>query len=297
MWKHLRNWMFGMGLSAVLGLAGTLHADSRDDLSRVKSDYDSVKSHYDNAKSKLDSYLDESVQLRQMDKDQLDELITQICKLDMKRDDDEASRLATELKDKIVDRVKTNYEHTVDDWTRVSEDIKRLDEEAKSVRSRAKELESKDEVKSNAESLGKDIDSTQEAIQKLVKRVNADKATLDRVKDGVMRGANNPMIRARMEYGKDMHKKLQDSFSCDERETVLASGRPDCVKFVSKDCQVIEFKPDTYSDSAAENEAGKYLNDVRKKFNSDDRAKTCNWNSEGPIFRPVGKTYPACRVP
>jgi gas vesicle protein len=293
----LRGWMFGVGLAAVIGLAGTLHADARDDLSRVKSDYDSVKSHYDSAKSKLESYLDESVKLRQMDKDQLNELITRICKLDEKRDDDEADRLAKELKDKIVDRVKSEYEHTVDDGSHVFDDLGRLEGEAKSVRDRAKDLESKDEVKSDAERLRQDIENTQQAIQKLFERINADRATLERVKEGVMNGANNPMIRARMEYGKDMHKKMQDSFSCNEREAVLSSGRPDCVKFESEDCQVLEFKPDTYSESDAESQAKKYLNDVRDKFKGDDRAKKCKWNSDGPIFRAVGKTYEACRVP
>jgi hypothetical protein len=42
----------------------------------------------------LETYLDESVKLRAMDKDQLNDLITQICKLDVKRDDDDADRLA-----------------------------------------------------------------------------------------------------------------------------------------------------------------------------------------------------------
>ncbi len=286
-----------MAVVLLAGLAGTLRADVRDDLSRAKSDYDAVKSHYDNEKSKLEQYLDESVKLRAMDKDQLNELIAQICRLDEKRDDDEADRLAKDLKDKIVDKVKHEYDHTVDDGSRVFDELGRLESEAKSVRERAHDLESKDEIKSDAERLRQGIESTQEAIAKLFERINSDRQTLDRVKEGTMNGANNPTIRARMEYGKEMHKRKQSDFSCDEKETVLSSGRPDCIKFDSEDCKVIEFKPDTYSESDAESQAKKYLNDVRDKFKGDDRSKKCKWNSDGPIFRPVGNLYPACRVP
>ena len=288
--KRLRGWMFVLGVLAVAGLVGMRHVDARDDLSRVKSDYDAVKSHYDNAKSKLEQYLDESVKLRAMDKDQLNDLITQICRLDEKRDDDEANRLAKDLTDKVVDKVKREYDHTIDD-------VGHLESEAKSVRDRAHDLESQDEVKSDAERLRQDIEKTQDEITKLFERINSDRSTLDRVKEGVMNGANNPTIRARMEYGKEMHKKMQSDFSCDEKETVLSSGRPDCIKFESDDCKVLEFKPDTYSESEAEAQATKYLNDVRDKFKSDDRAKKCKWTSEGPLFRPVGKVYSACRVP
>ena len=43
----------GMAVAlAVLLLAGALHADSRDDLGRAKSDLDSLRLHSDEAKSK-----------------------------------------------------------------------------------------------------------------------------------------------------------------------------------------------------------------------------------------------------
>jgi Rad3-related DNA helicase len=232
-----------------------------------------------------------------MDKDQLSELITQMCKLDVKRDGDEIDRLDNELKDKVVDKVQREYDHTVEDGKRVKEDLDKLVSEAQSARDRAHDLEGKDEVKSDAGRLREDVEKTQKEIkEKLIDRYNRDLATLDRVKEGSMKGANNPLIRARMEYGKEMHKKLQSDRSCDLMETVLSSGRPDCIKFDSDDCKVIEFKPDTYSTGAAEDQAKKYLNDVRDKFKGDDRAKKCKWDSAGPVFRAVGELYPACKV-
>jgi hypothetical protein len=110
-----------------------------------------------------------------------------------------------------------------------------------------------------------------------------------------MNGANNPVIRAEMEYGKEKHRSLQSSRSCDKREVVLSSGRPDCIKFDSDDCKVIEFKPDS-GNSDAERQARGYVDDVRRKFKDDDRAKKCKRDADGyPIFRPVGETYSACR--
>jgi hypothetical protein len=130
----------------------------------------------------------------------------------------------------------------------------------------------------------------------LFEKINTDRSTLDRVKDGAMSGANNPLFRASMEYGKEMHRRLQSDRRCDEKETVLSSGRPDCIKFDRDDCKVIEFKPDTYSTNDAESQASGYLRDVRDKFKNDDRAKLCKQDSDGPMFRAVGELYTACKA-
>lgn len=150
-------------------------------------------------------------------------------------------------------------------------------------------------MKSDAAQLRQDIEKTQEVISKLFERLTSDRNTLDRVKDGVMNGSNNPTIRARMDYGKQKHKDLQASFSCDEKEINLSSGRPDCIKFDQGDCKVIEFKPDTYNDSDARSQASRYLNDVRDRFKDDERAKRCKQDG-GPVFRAVGELYSACRL-
>ncbi|MEO8703876.1 MAG: hypothetical protein ABI867_27745 [Kofleriaceae bacterium] len=179
----------------------------------------------------------------------------------------------------------------------VFDDLGHLESEAKDAREHARKLEDQPEVKRDAEHLRQDIEKTQEAIVKLFERLSSDRATLDRVKDGVMNGANNPTIRARMEWGKQQHVAMQSNRGCDEKEVVLSSGRPDCIKFDQDDCKVIEFKPDTLNTSDAERQAVDYLRDVRDRFKNDDRAKKCKQNSDGPIFRAVGETYPPCKVP
>jgi Mn-dependent DtxR family transcriptional regulator len=54
------------------------------------------------------------VKLRSFDKDQLAELVTQICRLDIEDDNDEAERIAKELRDRAIERVRREYESTVD---------------------------------------------------------------------------------------------------------------------------------------------------------------------------------------
>ncbi|HEY1552697.1 MAG TPA: hypothetical protein VGG28_32935 [Kofleriaceae bacterium] len=230
-----------------------------------------------------------------MDKDQLNALIGQICGLDIAHDGDDAEQLAKDMTDKVVDQVRRAYDQTIDDGSHVYDDLGRLESDAKSVRDRAHDLEDKDDVKDDAGKLRDDVDKLVESVDKLMDKVNRDKSTLDNVKAGVMNGANNATIRARMQYGKDMHVKLQSDRDCNEKEVVLSSGRPDCIKFDQDECKVIEFKPDTYSTSAAADQASKYLSDVRDRFKSDDRAKRCKQSSDGPIFIAVGELYQACR--
>ena len=73
----------------------------------------------------------------------------------------------------------------------------------------------------------------------MMEKTQSDSRSLDNVKQGTMNGANNPRIRAKMDYGKEMHVRKQSDYRCDEKEVVLSSGRPDCILFTENDCQVI----------------------------------------------------------
>lgn len=283
-------------LGLVAAVAGILWADPQSDLDSAKRDYESLKSKTDELKDKVEKYLELSRNLRSMDKGQLDTLIDKLCRLDIEPDDREVESIARDLIGKVVDNVRRRY----DDASRSGLDmiglIERHLDNVKGVRNRAKDLRSQDAIKDGASRLADDAERLVEAVDKLMEKVQSDFKTLDRVKEGVMNGANNPVVRAKMEYGKEKHRSLQSSRSCDEREVALSSGRPDCIKFESDDCKIIEFKPDTYSTGDAETQARKYIDDVRRKFKDDDRAKRCKRDADGyPIFRPVGETYPACR--
>lgn len=292
MLKHVVGCFFGL----VATSGAIIYADSRDDLGRAKSDFESLRSRHDTSKSRLDSYLEGSVKLRSFDKDQLAELVTQVCKLDIEQDNDEADQIAKDLRDRAIERVRREYDTTVDAGSKVFDDLGRVESEGKSLHSRARDLEGKDEVKDEARRLREEIDKLMEANTRNFEKIRSDRGTLDRVNEGVkLRGANDPLIRARMEFGKEMHKKLQSDRGCHEKEVTLSSGRPDCIRFDPGDCKVIEFKPDTYSTGQARDQAKRYVDDVRVRFKSDDRAKQCKQDPDGPIFEAVGETYAACR--
>lgn len=290
------TWKVVAAFSMLAGLCGVLWADTQGDLDSAKRDYESAKSKTDEVKDKVDKYLEQSRGLRSFDGDKLKELVNQLCRLDIEPNDSEVDRVVKDLIDKSVDTVRRNY----DDTSRAGYDmigqLEKLLDQVKAVRNRAKELSSQDAIKDGASRLIDDAQKLIETADRLMEKTQTDFKSLDNVKQGTMYGANNPRIRAKMEYGKEMHLQLQSSRSCDEREVVLSSGRPDCIKFVENDCQVIEFKPDTYSSNDAESQARRYIDDVSHKYKDDDRAKKCKRDQDGyPIFRPIGETYTACR--
>jgi hypothetical protein len=151
-------------------------------------------------------------------------------------------------------------------------------------------------MKSDRSSLLDQIERSVSETDRLYTKLQEDYRSLSNVKEGVLNGANNPKIRAAMEYGKRKHIEMQSSYSCDEKEVVVSSGRPDCVKFKKDDCLVIEFKPSSVGESAARTQAERYLKDVQRYFKDDKRAiENCKKDSSGlPIFAPDGRTYPAC---
>lgn len=285
-----------LALSFVLG-AGVTNAGPKDDLSNRKNDWDQVKRRMDDASRKVDAFLEKSKKLREMDKAELNALITQICKLDIARNDDEADRLAKSIRDKIVDNVRREYDSINSEGDRLGGgEVERAMNDAKSLRDNTKGLTSQAEVKDDTEKLLREMSDAIDAFTtRVYEKFTADYKTLSNLKEGVMNGSNNPRIRASMEYGKEKH--IYNQRICEEKELSLSSGRPDCVSFQKDACAVWEFKPDTYSESEAKSQAEKYIRDVQDKFKDDKRAiENCKKDSSGkPVFEAKGVTYPACK--
>lgn len=89
---------------------------------------------------------------------------------------------------------------------------------------------------------------------KLKKAIEANLATIAKIKESELRGANDPKILTRIRYGNDKHKELQDhcdyaelSISnsyCDNRVRPGSGCRLDCVLTGSR-CSIHEIKPKT----------------------------------------------------
>lgn len=292
------KWLLAPLMMVALALgAGTSAAGPKEDLSSRKSDWDQVKRRMAETSGKVDSYMEKSRKLRAMDKSELDALITQICKLDIARNDDEADRLARSLRDRVVDNVRREYDSINSEADRLGgSEVERVLNDAKSLRDNTKGLTSHAEVRDDTDRLLREMsDAIDGFTSRAYEKFTADHRTLANIREGVMNGSNNPRIRAAMEYGKEKH--VYNQRICEEKELTLSSGRPDCVSFQKDNCAVWEFKPDTYSESTAKSQAERYLRDVQDRFKDDRRAlENCRKDSSGkPIFEARGVTYPACR--
>lgn len=286
----------GVGLagSALVVLVGLAVADARSDLESRKRDYDNLKRELGEATSDLAEYLEDSRDIRSLDLAQLEQLIIAICGSDIERSNDDAAELAKDMTSKAKDQVEDEWEDLSKEFGEIVGELEDILDDAKSLRDSVKSIPEDDDVKSDRQALLDDVIRLIDAADRAMAQVQEDYKAAANVKNGVMLGANNPRIRAAMEHGKDKHTEMQRD--CHASEVVLSSGRPDCVMFDQDDCKVVEFKPSSVGESAARDQASRYISDVQTYFKDDERAvKNCKKDSSGVLqFTAVGKTYPAC---
>lgn len=266
-----------------------------DDLASRKNDWNQVQRNLNDTTARVNRFLEQSKAVRSMDKTQLDALVNAVCREDI-TNRDEGERIANRLAESIVANARREFDNLVTEGDRLmGGDVERSLNDAKALRDRTSPLTSDPETKSDAESLLREMSSAIDSYTSNVyQRFNDDYRSLDNVKQGVLRGANDPKVRAAIEYGKEKHELNQRI--CDKKELVLSSGRPDCVTFQKDACAVWEFKPDTYSESEARSQAERYVRDLQQMFKGDPIAASCKMDSDGlPIFEAKGVTYPACR--
>ncbi len=147
-----------------------------------------------------------------------------------------------------------------------------------------------------------DTKALKEKAQKLKNNIKKARQRLEeRVKDGLVRGYNNPKIRAALEIGKKKHEQMQRD--CDYREQEIGSGRIDCVDVSSDTCRVIEIKPnnDKAKDKGTE-QLAKYKSWLESHtaddVDSSSAFKKCvDDNKKFKISDYVIRTYDFCPVP
>src|SRR5260370_25569758 len=179
-WRGLAT---GLGIALALAAARTIAAPA-DDLYKRKREYEDVKSSLDNWSSRVSNILDKSRNMRQMDKTELDELINQICRLDIKRNQDEAQRIADSLKEKVIDRVKAEYSSTDSEGAKLDEGLRKVLNDIRSLIENSKPLTSIDEIKSDANSLLSSENSLLYRGNDLWNKLNSDYKRLTNVRDG-----------------------------------------------------------------------------------------------------------------
>lgn len=69
-------------------------------------------------------------------------------------------------------------------------------------------------------------------------------ASMQNLLDNELNGSNDPEVRAKMEFGKNEHKRIQaDSSKCTVSEVTFGSRRVDCIRVDGATCYVVEIKP------------------------------------------------------
>jgi hypothetical protein len=296
---NAKRMRFGRGYGVVgclLILVGIAVADAQSDLDSRKRDLDSAKREVDSVRSDITEYLRDSREIRALDADLLDKLITAFCGSDIERDGDEAMKLAKEMTKRAKESVEKDWNDLDREFGDVVGELEDLLDDLKGLRNSVSSIPEEDPIKSDRQALLDEIGRVIDSVDRAMAEVQNDHIAASNVKQGTMQGSNNPRIRAAMEHGKVKHQEMQRD--CHASEVVLRSGRPDCVMFDNQDCKVIEFKPDSVGDSVARSQAEGYLADVQVYFKDDERAKkNCKVDSSGVHqYTAVSKTYPACKL-
>jgi hypothetical protein len=275
-------------------------AGPSDALARVWSDYNTAVKELQDLSTTVDGHLSASKKLREMDKQELDKLIAEICGLDIGRSDDEGERKAKSLSEKVQRAVKEGFAATESKAGDLVGKISRLVRTLDEIVRNADPFRNDPETKSDATKLYEEAKATKENAGRLSDKVDSDMRTLVNIKEGAMNGANNPKIRAAIEYGKEKHRYNQRICQAPfEHEYPANGGFVDCISFQKDACAVWEFKPDTnFTDSSAAAYVRRhYLDAVTARMSDDSRAiANCKKDSGGkPIFEAKGAVYPACK--
>jgi hypothetical protein len=283
-----------IGLDPVTAMAGPV-----EDLDKHKGEHATLKREFESVSDRANKFFDSSRRLRELDKAELEDLVGRICESDLEPSEDVERRLAERLRDNVVERVSSSYNDAFQAGERVDKALEKVQKDIDVLIKNIQPLTSIDQVKSAASDLLKDATALQENAKRLQGKFFDDYKSLTNVKDGTMKGANNPKIRAAMVYGQEKHKEM----TCPGpfiKEVELSSGlKADCVSFAKDNCAVYEFKPDKKftESSAAEWAKTKYLQGVTELYRNKDVAKDCKKDTSGnPEFAPKGKVYPACRL-
>lgn len=203
-----------------------------------------------------------------------------------------------------VTQLKKDYNAWLKEARKVREMSTTTRDEIRKTICEAGEYEVAQKVNEVADRWARDVASALGTLtgqgDRLVERANADKLkkykgsaevrggvakqieTLQKLKSYEMLGANNPKVKARLEWGNKRHGELQSSIGCTYKEAVVehcrnevrpGSGcRADCVVVSGTTCRVVEIKPDSSKGrDEGPKQANAYLEGFKNWFNADKK--------------------------
>ena len=274
-------------------------ASDLEDLVEAGSEFNGDQQVLDRS---IQEYVEGSRRLRAQSDEDIARLITAICATDLEPEENYGSDIAQQMAAEASSRFRDVYGPLEDDAEELLADIDEFLKDMKSTRERYRSLADSSEVGAKAKTVLEDISLKIDASTKRYEEVQRDLRSAANVAESVMLGANNPKIRAAMDYGKTKHKDMQSSLSCDDKEVVLPSGkRADCVKFDAQSCVVIEIKPDSSDMNRADDQVRGYAEELKRFYAGSDSKSTlaqerCEKDSNGDMmFKRRIETYSACK--
>jgi hypothetical protein len=183
-------------------------SDGETELLRLQADH---RKWYDGLKELREWYKQDTTNVRQL-----------FCSIpESPGDSAEGDAYAAQLQqiaDRMRDRIKPR-------WRELSDEAGRLIAAADKLLG-----QQDDDVRTGAARLRAEVVKTMSSIQNLL--------------DNELNGANDPEIRARIELGKNEHRRIQgDSGKCTVSELTIGNRRIDCVRVDGSTCYVVEIKP------------------------------------------------------
>lgn len=153
--------------------------------------------------------------------------------------------------------------------------------------------------------LAKKDDDVRKGAEKVKERIAKVMASLTNLMNDELHGGNDPQLRARMETGKNEHKRIQaDSGKCTVAELTVGNRRIDCIRVDGNVCYVVEIKP---NNRGAQDRGRAQISDGMKNIRSalQGRKKSelsgnlsvfqsCFDDNNGPKLEPELRVYELC---
>ena len=237
----------------LLGDAQDFIEDALQELADLDQVADQRNDDFVELRKRINTYFKEVNKIKAADETMLDQLITAICGEDIERDGDAADKLADSITSKAQRKLKPSIDYII-------------------LRQREYMAAVRPFMKAGAPQKGQAI------RYKILLEKN--EKIVDKLKQSVVHGGNNPKIRAASAWGIKQHKDMgkNSRYACDAVEVVAGRGRADCVSIDKKkhnDCVVFEFKPSSHSHSKAMSQARAYIPYLNKKYRSKSNAAHC----------------------
>ena len=223
----------------------------------------------------------------------LEDLINEMCALDIEKRGDKAYNKAKDMVDAAQRKADSRYRNVIKEAENLKKDADYIVDQLDDLVVKIDGLADLEQASKQANDLFDRANNAWDLAIKTNSELDKREDQITRAALGILRGANDPLIAARIKHGVEMHKKMQKEYDCDKWEYPAGGGYADCIHF--EKCTVWEFKPSRYPIGDAQEQLDRYLPDIRKDFKEHPVVKDkCDFDEGLPVLKTEMATYPRC---